>query len=105
MKTSFEGTAPRATPAGIEILARLGYAAKAVVYLGIGALTAAAAFGSGSREASGSRDALRRIGEESWGVAALVLVALVIAGYTSSWRHPLASGGWSSPSPSCSTGR
>lgn len=70
---------------GVEILARLGYAAKGIVYVGVGVLTAIAAFGAGSGSASGSRDALARIGQQSWGTVLLALIAPGIAGYVV-WR-------------------
>ena len=65
----------------IEILARAGYAAKGVVYLGIGLLTATAALAGGSGNAQGSRDALSRIGRGDWGTILLIVVAFGIAGY------------------------
>lgn len=76
---------------GIEVLARLGYAAKGIVYVGVGILTAAAAFQVGSRsqagstDASGSRDALSAIGSATWGTALLAAVAIGMAGYVA-WR-------------------
>lgn len=76
---------------GIEVLARLGYAAKGIVYVGVGLLTAAAAFQVGTRsqtgstDASGSRDALAAIGSATWGSALLAAVAIGMAGYVA-WR-------------------
>lgn len=69
----------------IELLARMGYAAKGVVYVGVGVLTAAAAFRAGSGDASDSRAALSTIGSAAWGSALLAAVAAGIAGYVV-WR-------------------
>lgn len=76
---------------GVEFLARAGYAAKGIVYVGTGLLTAAAAFqvgsrnASGSGDASGSRDALTAIGSATWGSALLAAVAVGMVGYVV-WR-------------------
>jgi hypothetical protein len=68
----------------VEKLARLGYAAKGVVYLIIGGIAARAAFGSGER-VQGSQGALRTILEQPFGKFLLGLVALGLAGYAL-WR-------------------
>jgi hypothetical protein len=68
----------------VEKLARLGYAAKGVVYLIIGGIAARAAFGSGER-VQGSQGALRTILEQPFGKFLLALVALGLAGYAL-WR-------------------
>jgi hypothetical protein len=68
----------------VERLARLGYAAKGVVYLIIGGIAARAAFGSGER-VEGSQGALRTILEQPFGRALLGLTALGLAGYAL-WR-------------------
>lgn len=68
----------------VERLARLGYAAKGVVYLIIGGIAARAAFGSGER-VQGSQGALRTILEQPFGRFLLALVALGLAGYAV-WR-------------------
>lgn len=68
----------------VERLARLGYAAKGVVYLIIGGIAARAALGSGER-VEGSQGALRTILEQPFGKALLALTALGLAGYAL-WR-------------------
>ena len=68
----------------VERLARLGYAAKGVVYLIIGGIAARAAFGSGE-QVQGSQGALRAILEQPFGRFLLALVALGLAGYAL-WR-------------------
>lgn len=69
----------------VEWLARLGYAAKGVVYVAVGALSASAAFLSGSADAADSRGALRSLADEPWGTALLWAVAAGIVGYVV-WR-------------------
>lgn len=68
----------------VERLARLGYAAKGVVYLLIGVLAAQAAFGAGGRT-TGSEGVLRHILEQPHGRALLGAVALGLFGYAL-WR-------------------
>lgn len=68
----------------VEKLARLGYAAKGVVYLIVGGIAARSALGSGGR-VEGSRGALRTILEQPFGRFLLGLVALGLAGYAL-WR-------------------
>lgn len=64
----------------VERLARLGYAAKGVVYLLVGLVAARAGLGGGGRvEDSGG--ALQRIQDGPAGQAALALVALGLIGY------------------------
>jgi hypothetical protein len=60
--------------------ARLGYAAKGVVYLVIGALAARAVVGDGGTT-TGSRGALRAIGESALGSAALAAIGVGLIGY------------------------
>lgn len=69
----------------ITALARLGYAAKGIVYIAVGVLTAITAFGSGSAEGQSSRDALSHIAGQWWGTAVLIVVAVGLAGYVM-WR-------------------
>ena len=61
-------------------LARFGYAAKGVVYLLAGVLTARAAFGLGGQPAD-KRAALRTILSEPFGRVALVLIGVGLIGY------------------------
>ena len=68
----------------VEKLARMGYAAKGIVYLIIGGIAARAAFGSGER-VQGSQGAMRTILEQPFGKLLLGLVALGLAGYAL-WR-------------------
>ncbi len=65
----------------IERLARVGFAAKAVLYATIGILAAQAAFGEGG----GTTDtggALRTLLQAPYGRAMLIVIALGLAGYT-----------------------
>lgn len=68
----------------VEKLARMGYAAKGIVYLIIGGIAARAAFGSGER-VQGSQGAMRAILDQPGGRLLLGLVALGLAGYAL-WR-------------------
>lgn len=70
--------------ASIEGLARLGYAAKGVVYVLIGWLAVQAALGVGGRT-TGSRGALLEILSRPFGRVALGVVAVGLAGYAL-WR-------------------
>jgi hypothetical protein len=65
-------------------LARLGYAAKGVVYIVIGVLAARLAFGVGG-DATDSRGALREIAESSAGQIALMVIGVGLIGYAV-WR-------------------
>lgn len=85
MERAGAGAVQHRAGSGIEVLARMGYAAKGVVYVGVGVLSATAAFGAGSGDAQGSRDTLAQFGRQTWGTALLTLVALGIAGYVV-WR-------------------
>ena len=68
----------------VERLARLGYLAKGIVYGLVGVLAAQLAFGTGG-EVTGTRGAIREIGEGTFGQLALVLIALGLLGYAA-WR-------------------
>lgn len=70
-----------------ERLARLGFLAKGAVYILVGALAAAAAFGSGA--AQGSEGALQSLLGEPLGRVILGIVALGLAGYAI-WRFATA---------------
>lgn len=82
------GGAGRATMNGakgwIETLARVGYASRGVLYIIIGALAIALAMGSGG-STTGSRGALQTIADQPLGTAALIVIALGLAGYAV-WR-------------------
>lgn len=82
------GAAARAATQGaagwIETLARVGYASRGVLYIIIGALAIALAIGSGGAT-TGSRGALQTIAEQPLGTAALIIIALGLAGYAI-WR-------------------
>lgn len=69
---------------GLEILARLGYAARGAVYCLVGVLAVKAALGAGGT-ARGSRDALQTLGGNLFGEAILALVAIGLAGFAL-WR-------------------
>jgi hypothetical protein len=68
----------------IARLARLGFAAKGVVYILVGLLTAKAAAGSGER-ATGSKGAMERILAQPFGEMALAAIGLGLFGYAL-WR-------------------
>lgn len=68
----------------IERLARLGFAAKGVVYIFVGLLAAAAATGSGGRT-TGSHGALSTIVRQPFGRTAMFVIALGLFGYAL-WR-------------------
>ncbi|MEZ6088139.1 MAG: DUF1206 domain-containing protein [Pirellulaceae bacterium] len=71
-------------PSWIETFGRAGHFAKGVVYFIIGFLAFKLAIGAGG-EISGSRDAIREIGEQSYGRVLLGLTAFGLLGYTA-WR-------------------
>lgn len=64
----------------IVLLARLGYAAKAVVYGLVGMLAVLAAFGRGG-QVEGSKSALATLLDEPGGKALLVVIAIGLTGY------------------------
>jgi hypothetical protein len=68
----------------IERLARLGFAAKGVVYIVVGVLAAQATVGRGG-QTTGSRGALAAILAQSFGRTALAVIALGLFGYAL-WR-------------------
>ena len=68
----------------IERFARIGFAAKAVLYAIVGGLALRAALGTGGRT-TGSRGALETLVRQEWGAIALVVMALGLFGYAA-WR-------------------
>lgn len=76
----------------IERLARLGYAAKGIVYAIVGVLAVQAAFGPGGRT-TGTQGALTTIASQPFGKFLLALVAVGLVGY-SLWRFVQA---WADP--------
>src|SRR5512134_1496896 len=68
----------------IERFARVGFAAKAVLYTIVGVLAVQAAFGNGGRT-TGSRGALATLLGKEWGGVALIVMALGLFGYAA-WR-------------------
>ncbi|PSQ89434.1 MAG: hypothetical protein BRD45_03215 [Bacteroidetes bacterium QS_8_64_10] len=72
----------------LETFARVGYAAKGVVYTVVGVLAVQAAFGSGG-QTTGSKGALQEIASQSFGQILLGLTALGLACY-GIWRLILA---------------
>lgn len=68
----------------LDRLGRLGFAAKGVVYLIIGAIAVRAAIGTGG-ETTGPRGALQEIAERPMGETLLWVVALGLIGYAA-WR-------------------
>ena len=65
-------------------LARLGFAAKGIVYLMIGALALLAAFGNGG-QTTDQRGAIRAIAEKPFGEFALAIIGIGLIGYAL-WR-------------------
>jgi hypothetical protein len=68
----------------LELLARLGYAARGLVSLLIGLLALLAAIGHGG-EVTGSKGALQTLFSQPWGTALLAVVALGLFGFAL-WR-------------------
>ena len=68
----------------IERLARVGFAAKAVLYTVVGVLALQAAFGNGG-ETTGSQGALQTLVRQPFGPVALVVIAAGLFGYAA-WR-------------------
>lgn len=80
----FETRSMPEVPSWIEPFGRFGHAAKGVVYFVIGFLAFKLAVGAGG-EISGSRDAIREIGQQPFGKFLLGLIAVGLLGYTA-WR-------------------
>ena len=68
----------------IEWLARVGYAAKAVLYTVVGVLALQSALGNGGKT-TGSRGALTTLVRQNFGAAILVVIAAGLFGYAT-WR-------------------
>lgn len=68
----------------VVLVARLGYAAKGVVYIIVGVLATKAAFGQGG-QTTGSEGAIRAIAGQPFGQTMLWLVAIGLLGYAL-WR-------------------
>lgn len=64
----------------VEWLARIGYAAKGIVYIVIGGIALQAAFGGGDR-VTGSEGALESIARQPFGRVMIALVGLGLVGY------------------------
>jgi len=77
-----EAIAPAAV--WIEYLARVGYAAKAVLYIVVGVLALESALGNGGRT-TGSRGALTTLVRQNFGALILVVIAAGLFGYAA-WR-------------------
>lgn len=69
---------------GVRAAARIGYAAVGVVYLVIGGLALAAAFGAGG-QTTGSKGAIAVMSNQPWGDALLWVVAIGLVGFVI-WR-------------------
>lgn len=65
----------------IEKLARLGFAAKALLYMTIGALAAAAALGKGGKTGTDTRGAMQTLLEQPFGRALVGVIAVGLFGY------------------------
>jgi hypothetical protein len=78
-------TAVRDVAPWIEKLARLGFVAKAVLYMTIGALATAAALRLGGTPATGSRGAMGRLIDAPFGEFLIVAIAIGLFGYAA-WR-------------------
>ncbi|MBA3458607.1 MAG: DUF1206 domain-containing protein [Deltaproteobacteria bacterium] len=69
----------------IEKMARVGFAAKGVLYVTIGALAVMAALGQGGSTSTDNREAMSKIYDAPFGRALLGVMALGLAGYAV-WR-------------------
>lgn len=79
------GTATREVAPWIEVFARIGFAAKGVLYMTISALAASAALGMGGKAGPDSRHALVKIFEAPFGRFLVGVVAVGLVGYAL-WR-------------------
>jgi hypothetical protein len=69
----------------IEIFARVGFVAKGVLYMTIGALAASAALGMGGKADPDSKQALQKLFDAPFGRVLVAIVALGLVGY-GVWR-------------------
>lgn len=69
----------------IELAARLGYAAKGLVYATLGVLVVMAALGYANGELTGTRGAIEAFNEQAWGPFVLALIATGLIGFAL-WR-------------------
>lgn len=72
------------SPRWVNAAARIGYAAKGVVYGLVGVLAFKAAIGAGG-QTEGTKGVIREIGQQPFGQALLIATAVGLAGYTI-WR-------------------
>lgn len=84
---NFDGIAdlPDGRRGTLELAARLGYAAKGMVYATAGILALLAAAGFGSGKITGTRGAIETFSGEPWGVVLLVALAIGLAAFAV-WR-------------------
>lgn len=73
------------TGSGIETAARLGYAAKGVVYATVGLLAILTATGFATGKLTGTRGAVEALQQNTWGPITLVVLATGLIGFTL-WR-------------------
>jgi TRAP-type C4-dicarboxylate transport system permease small subunit len=78
------GDAKQVSP-WIEMFARVGFVAKGVLYMTIGALAASAALGMGGKSDPDSKHALQKLFEAPFGRVLVAVVALGLVGY-GAWR-------------------
>lgn len=69
----------------IERLARVGFAAKGLLYLTVGALAASAALGHGGKAATDTHGAMGELLQKSYGRPLLAVIAIGLVGYAV-WR-------------------
>jgi len=82
---SMSAAVPHEAAPWIERMARVGFVAKALLYMTMGSLAALAALGEGGKAATDQRGALLSILRAPMGTVLIVVVALGLAGYAM-WR-------------------